>query len=57
VINEIAWAGTGSSATTSKDEWVELYNPTPNSVSLSGMLRRLKNSGVGLERDAGSRPV
>lgn len=37
VINEIAWAGTGSSPTTSKDEWLELYNPTPKTISLSGM--------------------
>lgn len=37
VINEIAWAGTGSSATTDKDEWVELYNPTSKPISLAGM--------------------
>ncbi|MFY9461768.1 MAG: right-handed parallel beta-helix repeat-containing protein, partial [Candidatus Sungiibacteriota bacterium] len=36
VINEVAWMGTGSSATTSKDEWLELYNNTDYSVNLSG---------------------
>lgn len=34
VINEIAWAGTGSSATTTKDEWIELFNPTSHTVAL-----------------------
>ncbi len=36
VINEIAWAGTGSSATTTRDEWIELYNSSSLSVNLSG---------------------
>ncbi|MDO8560606.1 MAG: lamin tail domain-containing protein [bacterium] len=36
VINEVAWMGTGSSATTNKDEWIELYNSTDYSVNLSG---------------------
>ena len=34
VINEIAWAGTAASTTA--DEWIELYNRTSKSVSLSG---------------------
>ncbi len=38
VINEIAWAGTGSSAAASKDEWIELYNPTSKNISLANML-------------------
>jgi len=33
VINEVAWGGTGAS---SADEWIELYNNTPVSVSLAG---------------------
>ena len=33
VINEVAWAGT---ATSTSDEWVELYNPTDSAVDLSG---------------------
>lgn len=33
VINEVAWSG---SATSPNDEWLELYNPTSQSVSLSG---------------------
>ncbi len=35
VINEIAWAGT--SAARSADEYIELYNPTTKSISLSGI--------------------
>lgn len=33
VINEVAWAGTGADA---NDEWIELYNTTAATVSLSG---------------------
>ena len=33
VINEVAWKGTPAS---SSDEWIELYNNTTSSVSLSG---------------------
>jgi hypothetical protein len=33
VINEVAWAGTSAS---SSDEWIELYNPGPAAVDLSG---------------------
>ncbi|MFH0852583.1 MAG: lamin tail domain-containing protein [bacterium] len=34
VINEIAWAGT--SASTSADEWIELYNKTDGTIDLTG---------------------
>ena len=33
VINEVAWAGTTASAS---DEWIELYNNTPNTITLDG---------------------
>jgi hypothetical protein len=33
VINEVAWAGTQSS---SNDEWIELYNPSGQNISLNG---------------------
>lgn len=33
VINEVAWAGTGASA---NDEWIELFNPTSQSIDLAG---------------------
>lgn len=33
VINEIAWMGT---ATSSNDEWMELYNPNPVAIDLTG---------------------
>lgn len=43
VINEIAWAGTSS--TRSADEWIELYNPTGKTISLTGwVLRSTDNS-------------
>lgn len=35
VINEIAWSGTATSAS---DEWIELYNPTEESVDLTGWI-------------------
>lgn len=31
--NEIAWAGSTSSA---NDEWIELYNPTPSDIDVTG---------------------
>jgi hypothetical protein len=33
VINEVAWGGTAASP---NDEWVELYNTTPDSITLTG---------------------
>ncbi len=33
MINEVAWSGTKASAS---DEWIELYNPGPNAIDLSG---------------------
>jgi hypothetical protein len=33
LINEIAWAGTQADA---NDEWIELYNPTSSSISVTG---------------------
>ncbi|MEA3238637.1 MAG: lamin tail domain-containing protein [Candidatus Bipolaricaulota bacterium] len=33
VINEVAWAGAASNT---RDEWIELYNPTDSAVDLSG---------------------
>jgi len=35
VINEIAWSGTAASTS---DEWIELYNPTEESVDLTGWI-------------------
>jgi lamin tail-like protein/Big-like domain-containing protein len=34
LINEVAWAGTSSSTT--DDEWIELYNPGPSPIDISG---------------------
>jgi hypothetical protein len=33
MINEVAWSGTKAAAS---DEWIELYNPGPNAIDLSG---------------------
>ena len=38
VINEIAWAGTGTSTKARNDEWMELYNKSDYPVNLSGWL-------------------
>jgi len=37
VINEIAWSGTGDTASTSEDKWLELYNPTEYPITLDGI--------------------
>lgn len=42
VINELAWAGSSLSA---NDEWLELYNPSPNSVDVGGW-QLTKNTGT-----------
>ncbi len=36
VINEVAWMGTGPSATQRSDEWLELYNNTGADINLTG---------------------
>ncbi|MBC7879209.1 MAG: DUF11 domain-containing protein [Anaerolineales bacterium] len=36
IINEVAWAGTGSSATLANDEWIELYNPSNAAINITG---------------------
>src|SRR4030042_4698704 len=38
VINEIAWAGTGTSSKATADEWIELYNKSNYSVNLNSWL-------------------
>jgi hypothetical protein len=40
MINEVAWAGTAANAA---DEWIELYNPGPSAVDLTGW--RLTDGG------------
>ncbi|MCH7883584.1 lamin tail domain-containing protein [Patescibacteria group bacterium] len=40
VINEIAWMGT---ATSSSDEWIELYNTTSQDISLEGWVFRAED--------------
>ena len=37
IINEVAWMGTAASPS---DEWIELYNPGPNQVDLTGWILR-----------------
>lgn len=49
VINEIAWMGTAAEA---NDEWVELYNPTSQSVSITGWtLKSFKIASASLTLD------
>ncbi|MBI2056559.1 MAG: right-handed parallel beta-helix repeat-containing protein [Candidatus Sungbacteria bacterium] len=43
IINEIAWAGTASSF--SQDEWIELYNPTTETIDLSDILLKSQTDG------------
>lgn len=38
VINEIAWAGTGTSSKAVADEWIELYNKTDQAIDLTGWI-------------------
>ncbi|MBI5296935.1 MAG: lamin tail domain-containing protein [Chloroflexi bacterium] len=47
VINEVAWAGTGSSTLTS-DEWIELYNPGSTSINLTGWTIKDSSSTISL---------
>jgi len=49
VINEIAWSGTAESAT---DEWIELYNPTDESIDLSGWTLVFGDTVIHLDRVA-----
>ena len=36
IINEVAWAGTGSSTALANDEWIELYNPSNAAINITG---------------------
>ncbi len=36
IINEVAWAGTGSSASLRDDQWIELYNPGSTAINITG---------------------
>lgn len=47
VINEVAWAGTGSS-TLSSDEWIELYNPGSTAINLAGWTLKDSSTTINL---------
>jgi beta-lactamase superfamily II metal-dependent hydrolase len=53
VINEIAWSG---SATSPNDEWIELYNPTAQAVSLAGW-KIVDDNGAQVYNLSGSIPA
>lgn len=36
IINEVAWAGTGSTTALANDEWIELYNPSNAAINITG---------------------
>ncbi|MCB0118375.1 MAG: lamin tail domain-containing protein, partial [Anaerolineales bacterium] len=42
ILNEIAWGGTGAS---SEDEWIELYNPSDSSITITGWKIRKNSCG------------
>ena len=46
LINEIAWAGTEAST---YDEWIELYNPHPSPVDLTGWLLEAEDGSPNIE--------
>jgi hypothetical protein len=51
VINEVAWAGSAASAS---DEWIELHNPDPVDVDLSGWTLRFGDTVIHLGRIDGN---
>jgi beta-lactamase superfamily II metal-dependent hydrolase len=53
VINEIAWSG---SASNTNDEWIELYNPTSSTVSLTGW-KIVSDGGTRIYNLSGSIPA
>jgi uncharacterized repeat protein (TIGR01451 family) len=45
IVNEVAWAGTGSSSALKNDQWMELYNPSSASINITGWnLKSASNS-------------
>jgi len=46
VINEICWMG---NSTSSADEWIEIYNPTKENISLEGWLLKRADKKVNLK--------
>jgi hypothetical protein len=45
IINEVAWMGTGVSA---NHEWIELYNPSSDSVTITGWRLRTTDSAINI---------
>jgi len=43
VINEIAWMG---SATSANDEWIELYNSSPENIKIDGWILKTTDDGI-----------
>ena len=51
IINEVAWAGT---AAFPNDEWIELYNPGVNAISLTGWSLKTRDGNVSIVWNATS---
>lgn len=51
LINEVAWMGTGASAT---DEWIELYNPGTSAVNLEGWVLKADDTSPNIIFPAGA---
>jgi hypothetical protein len=45
IINEVAWSGTAAS---SEDEWIELYNPSNASISITGWTLKSKSNSLNI---------
>lgn len=48
IINEVAWAGTGSSASLLSDQWIELYNPGTTSINITGWTLKSTSGSINI---------
>lgn len=53
IINEVAWAGTGSATNLVDDEWIELYNTTGSAINLTGWTLKASDGAPSVLLNAG----